>query len=195
MASILRLSNPSLAAFQMLSQLLCERQVLLFGHQINCLLQTVTSSLQCRACKANLKDFDRKQRRDKMGTQKGKMYRQLLLCFQYLGTLLTQLGVVAAEGNAPALLGITHMQRGNLPGAIWLRENLDNSTPCMFELIQESLVLAVVVQQHAGSSASNEEVGTQGHACHIAGGPWEGHLEGPLSQTFAHREGTLELAE
>lgn len=40
------------------------------------------------------------------------MYRQLLLCFQYLRTLLTQLGAVAAQGNAPALLGITHMQRG-----------------------------------------------------------------------------------
>jgi len=30
----------------------------------------------------------------------------------------------------------------------------------MFELIQESFALALVVQQHAGSSASNEEVGT-----------------------------------
>ena len=40
------------------------------------------------------------------------MYRQLLLCFQNVGTLLTQLRAVAAEGNAPALLGVTHMQRG-----------------------------------------------------------------------------------
>jgi len=49
---------------------------------------------------------------------------------------------------------------GSLPGAIRLRKKLNNSTPCMFELIQESFALALVVQQHAGSSASNEEVGT-----------------------------------
>lgn len=51
----------------------------------------------------------------------------------------------------------------------------------MFELIQEGLVMALVVQQAAGSSADDEEVCTESQACDVAWGSWGGHLEGALA--------------
>ena len=81
-----------------------------------------------------------------------------------------------------------HGARGvaeRVPGATWLREDLADSTPCVLELIQKSLVMALVVQQHAGSCANNQEVHTQGQARDIAWGSWGGHLECTLALFLA----------
>lgn len=51
----------------------------------------------------------------------------------------------------------------------------------MPELIQQGFVLALVVQQHAGSRAGNQEVSTEGHAGDIGWGPWWGHLKSGLA--------------
>ena len=68
-----------------------------------------------------------------------------------------------------------------LPCAVGLRDNLCDSPTHMSELVQESFVVALVVQQGASSSADNEEVCTQGQACNIAWGSRRGHLEGALA--------------
>lgn len=68
-----------------------------------------------------------------------------------------------------------------LPCAVGLRNNPGDGPTRMSELIQESLVMALIVQQRAGRGANNEEVGAQGQACHTAWGSGGGHSEGALA--------------
>ena len=68
-----------------------------------------------------------------------------------------------------------------LPCAIGLRNDLVNGSTHVFELVQKGLVMAMVVLQSAGRGTNDEEVRTEGQACDIARGSWEGHLEGALT--------------
>ena len=62
-----------------------------------------------------------------------------------------------------------------------LRNDLGDGPTYVFKLVQKGFVMALVVQQSAGRSSDDEEVCTEGQACDIAWGSWEGHLEGAFA--------------
>lgn len=61
------------------------------------------------------------------------------------------------------------MQQGceSRPSARRLRENLQNGTISMLELVQQSLFLAMVVQDGAIGSAQHQKVDAECHACDV----------------------------